>query len=198
MFQSSVLLPLLLLLIGAFLLYYLVIRPGQSTSKSAQSKERKQKQPNAFKKETQVKVKKKVDPNSPEGMSIRFQYYLEKTVQLEQGVVLKRWPSNPTSYYPDLQLSRVTQGKETNIAIECKFRTGLENGFVSFAYDDQLKRYKQFEEQSKIPVIVVLGLGGTPEAPNNVYEIPLAALHQPYVGEQLLEEFEMENNSFTI
>ena len=73
----------------------------------------------------------------------------------------------------------------------------MENGFVSFAYDDQLKRYKQFEEQSKIPVIVVLGLGGAPEAPNNIYEIPLAALHQPYVGEQLLEEFEMENNSFT-
>ena len=197
MFQSSVLLPLLLLLIGAFLLYYLVIRPGRSTSKSAQPIERKQKQHNASKKETQVKVKKKVDSNSPEGMSIRFQHYLEKTVQLGQGVVLKRWPSNPNSYYPDLQLSRVTEGKETHIAIECKFRTGLENGFVSFAYDDQLKRYKQFEEQSKIPVIVVLGLGGTPEAPNNIYEIPLAALHQPYVGEQLLEEFEMENNSFT-
>lgn len=197
MFQSSVLLPLLLLLIGAFLLYYLVIRPGRSTSKSAQPIERKQKQHNASKKETQVKEKKKVDPNSPEGMSIRFQHYLEKTVQLEQGIVLKRWPENPTSYFPDLQLSRMNEGKETHIAIECKFRTGLENGFVSFAYDEQLKRYKQFEEQSKIPVIVVLGLGGTPEAPNNVYEIPLAALHQPYVGEQLLEEFEMESNSFT-
>jgi hypothetical protein len=31
------------------------------------------------------------------------------------------------------------------------------------------------------PPIPKNGLSGTPEAPNNVFEIPLAALHQPYV-----------------
>jgi hypothetical protein len=197
--QSQIGTQLILLAAGAVLLYYAVIRPARKGTKGdlprrakASAKQKTGVHDSTLAEERPVE-KKKVHPASPEGMNIRFQHYLEEHAPRQRGVELRRWPVDPNGYYPDLELVIKEAGVEQRFAIECKFRSKVEDGFVEFAYDEQLKRYKAFEEQTKEPVVVMLGIGGEPESPAQVYAVPLVAIYQPYLSEQQLKGFEVED-----
>jgi len=198
--QSQIGTQLILLAAGAVLLYYAVIRPARKGTKGdlprrvkASEKQKTGVHDSTAAEERPVE-KKKVDPASPEGMNIRFQHYLEEHAPRQRGVELRRWPVDPNGYYPDLELVINSAGLEQRFAIECKFRSKVEDGFVEFAYDEQLKRYKAFEELTKEPVVVMLGIGGEPENPAQVYAVPLVAIYQPYLSEQQLKGFEVDFN----
>ncbi|MCG6142802.1 restriction endonuclease [Leptospira mtsangambouensis] len=82
-------------------------------------------------------------------------------------------------------------------AVECKFRSGLyknrtaPNGAVlKWSYPEQIKRYKQFSIERKIPVFVVIGLGGEPDDPEYMFCIPLEEAKYPELFTSLLEKYE--------
>jgi len=198
--QSQVGTQLILLVTGAIILYYTVIRPARKGTKGdlprrvKASAKQKTGAPTPTLAEERPVEKKKVDPASPEGMNIRFQHYLEEHAPRQRGVELRPWPVDPNGYYPDLELVINEASVEQTFAIECKFRSKVEDGFVEFAYDEQLKRYKAFEETTKEPVVVILGIGGEPESPAQVYAVPLVAIYQPYLSEQQLKGFQIDLN----
>jgi len=57
-----------------------------------------------------------------------------------------------------------------------------------------LKRYKNFEDLEKLPLVIVLGVSGLPESPAELYLIPLDGVYQPYLSKQQLKEFEVGSN----
>lgn len=73
---------------------------------------------------------------------------------------------------PDLQYEFRIAGKAYPFAVECKYRSKT-SGIIQVAEDYQIERYKRFGHQRKMEVFVVLGLGGTPDNPSELYVIPI-------------------------
>jgi|GEM_PF-3068871 len=195
--QTQIGTQLILLVAGAIILYYAVIRPARKGTKGdvprrvkASLKKKSVGQAPAIK-------RKVVDPNSPEGWSARFQGYVEQhfaSRMVGTHCELKRWPADELNYYPDLEVVCTLPNEVRRFALECKYRPSLQDGFVEFAYDEQLKRYKNFEDVEKLPLVIVLGVGGVPESPAELYLIPLDGVYQPYLSEQQLKEFQIGFN----
>ncbi len=74
-------------------------------------------------------------------------------------------------------------------AVECKYRSGMINGYLEIAKDYQLNNYRTYQRDKKIPVFIVLGLGGTASQPAELYIIPLNNLQTGKVYSYLLQQF---------
>lgn len=195
--QSQVGTQLILLVAGAIILYYAVIRPARKGTKGDAPRRVKASLKKKSGGQAPTIKPKVVDPNSPEGWSARFQGYVEQhfaSRMVGTHCELKRWPADDLNYYPDLEVVCTLQNEVRRFALECKYRPSLQDGFVEFAYDEQLKRYKNFEDVEKLPLVIVLGIGGKPGSPAALFLIPLDGVYQPYLSEQQLKEFQIEIN----
>ncbi|WP_111671752.1 hypothetical protein [Algoriphagus litoralis] len=74
---------------------------------------------------------------------------------------------------PDIQVTANTVEGRFPIAVECKWRAKQEGDYIRFAEDKQLERYQEFSKETGKPTFIVLGLGGTPQAPEEVFLIPI-------------------------
>jgi len=117
--------------------------------------------------------------------------------------VLEHWRSDklkdgqgiqPTSY-PDLFYTMNENGKQLCFAVECKWRPAVENDAVSWATYQQIDSYKEFQREQKIPVFVVIGLGGSPESPEQLFVVPLSkiARHMETVTADFLRDYQKTN-----
>lgn len=195
--QSQIGTQLILLVAGAIILYYAVIRPARKGTKGDVPRRVKASLKKKSGGQAPTIKRKVVDPNSPEGWSARFQGYVEQhfaSRMVGTHCELKRWPADEMNYYPDLEVVCTLPNEVRRFALECKYRPSLQDGFVEFAYDEQLKRYKNFEDVMKLPLVIVLGIGGVPESPAELFLIPLDGVYQPYLSEQQLKEFEVGFN----
>lgn len=61
---------------------------------------------------------------------------------------------------------------------------------LKWSYSEQIKRYKQFSQERKIPVFIVIGLGGEPDEPEYMFCIPLEEAKYPELFTSILEKFE--------
>ena len=196
--QSQIATQLILLVAGAIILYYAVIRPARKGTKGDVPRRVKASLKKKSGGQAPTIKRNVVDPNSPEGWSARFQGYVEQhfaSRMVGTHCELKRWPADELNYYPDLEVVCTLPNEVRRFALECKYRPSLQDGFVEFAYDEQLKRYKIFEDVMKLPLVIVLGIGGVPESPAELFLIPLDGVYQPYLSEQQLKEFEVEVNN---
>jgi hypothetical protein len=75
--------------------------------------------------------------------------------------------------YPDLELEFNHKGYSKKLAVECKFRSSFSGGCVDLGSYDKLQQYKNFERENNIQVYLVLGVGGSPLTPEELYLIPL-------------------------
>lgn len=80
---------------------------------------------------------------------------------------------------PDLRLRNLETRNE--FAIECKWRAkwrgNPSHGDVGISWNPKLtERYLTYGRNSKIPVFLALGVGGTPEKPKEVYVVPMEVL----------------------
>ena len=85
-----------------------------------------------------------------------------------------------TNKDPDFLILHKKSKKQ--FAVECKYRTFREydeiskKPFIEWCAEYQLKNYQEFQKSRRIPVFVVIGIGGTPDKPFDVYCIPLRKL----------------------
>src|SRR5690606_33539509 len=97
-----------------------------------------------------------------------------------------------SSMNPDFEF-RFKGKRIVEFAVECKWRKNFYNNGVEWAKDYQLKNYKTFEQQSKKKVFIVLGVGGEPSNPENVYIIPLKSIRNNRLTQFQLEYFRKYN-----
>lgn len=74
--------------------------------------------------------------------------------------------------------------------LEAKFRTGIQNGKIIWCNDNQMQRYRQYNKEK--PVFLILGLGEDPTYPEFLALIPL--IHAKYTGlfPNYAEQFEIK------
>ncbi len=97
---------------------------------------------------------------------------------------------------PDLTMRYMPRNEI--FCVECKFRSDLFNDKLQWSNPQQLKRYKDFARESRLPFFVVIGLGGDPRWPERIFCIPLEEAKYPGLYPSVFEKFERnpEKNFF--
>ena len=98
------------------------------------------------------------------------------------------------SKYPDMVFRH--RSSDTKFAVECKYRSKWEiNGNapqIEWAEEHNIENYLQFSEERKMDVVIIIGIGGTAEKPEEVYAAPLHALKKfTYARKKYLEQFRL-------
>ena len=89
---------------------------------------------------------------------------------------------------PDLVLRY--KPRDELFAVECKFRSSLYRGRLSWTTQKKLMGYNAYAKKSKAPVFVVIGLSGLPDAPDRMFCIPLLEAKYPDLYPSVFEKFE--------
>jgi hypothetical protein len=77
---------------------------------------------------------------------------------------------------PDLLMEYRDPSRVVRFAVECKWRSGFKNGFIQWAKDYQIQNYFEYQRRERIPVFIIIGVGGSEERPSDLYIIPLKDL----------------------
>lgn len=115
---------------------------------------------------------------------------------------LKEWRSDKyhngryaeSNRYPDIVMELQLQTGEYPFAIECKWRKDFYKGSIEWATEKQIEIYNTFATERGIPVFVMIGIGGEPNAPESVYIAPLSSLKYPHAKTEYLEKFKREKS----
>ena len=105
-----------------------------------------------------------------------------------------------SSKYPDLEYEIRKSG--VRFAVECKWRQSFLRQDVKqiiwWARDTkQITNYVQYGKRQNLDVIVIIGIGGTPDEPDKVYSMPLSKLGSPYITkDELWNYFVGKQSSF--
>ena len=82
-------------------------------------------------------------------------------------------------------------------AVECKYRSHLTNKMLEVCKQHQLDRYREFAMKRKIPVYLVVGLGGIDDYPDDLFVIPLEQMKYPSLYPSIFSQFSKNpNNNF--
>ena len=76
---------------------------------------------------------------------------------------------------PDLimRFKNESRGLEAKFAVECKYRAGHKDNLVFIDEHRKLDNYRKFKENEGIETFLVLGFGGNPDSPKNVFVLPI-------------------------
>jgi hypothetical protein len=99
-----------------------------------------------------------------------------------------------SSMYPDLEIELRLKDRRASFAVECKWRgsfsshSGQKPG-IEWATVKQIDRYQQFQRDRVLPVFVVIGIGGEPDHPAELYITSLDRLKYPFASAEYLARF---------
>lgn len=75
---------------------------------------------------------------------------------------------------PDFVMRLETSFAQVSIAVECKYRSSINKNYpIQFCEEYQLKNYQRFGYENDMNVFLVLGVGGKPDNPDDLYVFPL-------------------------
>jgi len=100
---------------------------------------------------------------------------------------------------PDLEYNFKTSRHNFRLGIECKWRSKFANKKIEIASERNLKNYWQYSKDRAIPVFIILGVGGKPEAPEELFIIPLDEIQGPVLYRNQLNKYKrkyIENGFF--
>ena len=119
--------------------------------------------------------------------------------------VLKEWRSDKyidgiypeSNYYPDFEIVLRTKNYDSAFAVECKYRSNWkQDNTIYWAKHSQVENYAYYSKQKNIPVIIVLGVGGIPKDPDEVYIFSLESVNfRSSIQYDYLQRFRRENTN---
>ena len=100
------------------------------------------------------------------------------------------------SKYPDMVFRH--RLSNTKFAVECKYRSEWEHkgkiAQIDWAEEHNISNYLHFADVRKMDVVVIIGIGGSPDNPREVYAAPLYALKTYTTARKYyLEQFKLSN-----
>lgn len=94
-----------------------------------------------------------------------------------------------TNMYPDFEFLYIGPPRNVNFAVECKWRSDFFNNTIEWAKKSQLDNYRMYQLQTQLPVFIVLGVGGIPSQPNELYIIPLSDIDDCILEKEVLNRY---------
>jgi hypothetical protein len=83
-----------------------------------------------------------------------------------------------------------SKGEGVEFFIEAKFRTRFSAGVLEWCKHFQLKRYQEID--IVVPVLVAIGLGGRPAAPEKVFLVPIQHIKFVKLFPSFLQRYEVQ------
>ncbi len=128
-------------------------------------------------------------------VGLRFEDYVQDLFSKKYFSIVEKTHSTETnqeryvesSMNPDFVFRYMPTGEQ--FAVECKYRSGLKEGRLSWSYHKQMKRYQEFSRKRKIPVFIVIGLGGDDGEPEEMFNIPLEEAKYPDLYPSVFNRF---------
>jgi hypothetical protein len=92
---------------------------------------------------------------------------------------------------PDLVFEFRHRDKFIPFAVQCKWSSDFRGNTVAEIDNRQIKRYYAFQEQQCMSVFIVVGIGGLPHEPANLYVVPLSYIpkHTIAITRDFLQPF---------
>jgi hypothetical protein len=94
-----------------------------------------------------------------------------------------------TTTQPDLRLKFTLHDIEKEFAVECKYRSYFYKGGIDWAKDNQRVNYQNYSESKGIVTFVVIGVGGKPDNPEELFIVPLQDLKADFISQEDLMAF---------
>lgn len=92
--------------------------------------------------------------------------------------------------YPDFVLEYKDGKNKRQFAVECKWRISIPKRMAQPLFlPDQIIRYQEYSKEKGLDVFVILGIGGEPSMPEELYLIPLDSVQQIQAKPSLLVQF---------
>jgi len=101
-----------------------------------------------------------------------------------------------SNHFPDLEVifDLKSKGVREVFAVECKWRSSYYNEAIEWAKEYQLKNYQEYADKLKIPVFVVIGIGGEAEKPHELFIIPLRKMKSNTITRSELAQFKKDDS----
>lgn len=99
-----------------------------------------------------------------------------------------------SNHFPDLEVifDFKPKGVKEAFAIECKWRKNYFKNGIEWAQNYQIKNYKEYADKLKIPVFVVIGVGGEPEKPEELFIVPLPNMKDNVISKTELVKYKKD------
>ena len=95
--------------------------------------------------------------------------------------------------YPDFVLEYKEGRRKKKFAVECKWRASIPKRFTQPLFEpEQITHYHEYAVEKAQKVIIILGVGGEPSMPEELYLIPIDAISQIQSKPSLLKKFKRE------
>ena len=95
--------------------------------------------------------------------------------------------------YPDFVLEYKEGKRKKKFAVECKWRASIPRRFTKPLFEpEQIARYQEYAEEKALKVYIILGVGGEPSMPDELYMIPIDSISQIQSKPSLLKQFKRE------
>ena len=113
-----------------------------------------------------------------------FEDYVITMFNPEKFEPIHRTPTNDDTngrfvhsmVYPDLRFREIATGRK--FWVEVKFRAHTEDrGAIAWCNDNQLRNYKKTMYESRNPVFIMIGVGGTVRYPTSIYLLNMDRIH---------------------
>lgn len=99
-----------------------------------------------------------------------------------------------SNHFPDLEIIFEHKHVKETFAVECKWRKSFYNNEIEWAENYQVKNYKEYAERLNIPVFVLIGIGGKPEKPHELFIVPLERMHSNIISKEELSDYRKEDD----
>jgi hypothetical protein len=98
-----------------------------------------------------------------------------------------------TTTNPDLVLCYSAGKTQKTIAVECKYRSKYTKDGIFWASAQQISNYRNYQDETKIPVFVAIGVGGVPDNPEDFFVIPLDKLFDRFISRRKMQYYRKNN-----
>ncbi len=92
--------------------------------------------------------------------------------------------------YPDMEIVFSHKEMKENFAVECKWRKSFYKNGIEWAKEKQIEVYQKFQKEKNMPVFVILGIGGEPNSPENLFILPLSAIQGIFLSTDNLKPYQ--------
>lgn len=128
--------------------------------------------------------------------SMKFQRCVGELFHAHDFEILDRTEYEEGQLVPDSvkKLDYYVRDKKTgkDFWVECKFRQHLDGNELPWTTEKQLESYQTFKKERKEPAFIVVGLGGFPAQPGEMFAFPLDQAQHPELPESKFRSYQRQ------
>ncbi len=107
--------------------------------------------------------------------------------QWNQGTVTEGGAMGENALNPDFFVEQAYGKSTITYWLECKWRKDI-HGKYAFP-PSQFERYKKIQRESKRKVLIIFGIGGSPDNPASIYIVPIDSIHENAITQEEMRPY---------